>query len=253
MNKVADEPAAHSEQTTDRAPVKILVVEDEKHLAAGLKLNLEMEGYSVEVAGDARQAARLLVKPEAYDAIVLDVMLPDHDGFSFCRRIREAGNYTPVIMLTARSDPADRVTGLEAGADDYLVKPFDLAELMARMRSVLRRQRWEKDDQKEGQKEVISFGGAKVDLGSHTATIGESVIQLTRLEVDLLKYFAANPGRTLERQELLEKVWNLRGYRNTRTVDNFLARLRRYFEKNPARPVHFLSVRGVGYRFVPQP
>lgn len=233
--------------------VRILVVEDEQHLAAGLKLNFELEGYAVEVAQDSKEAARRLVRSETYEAIILDIMLPDMDGFELCRRLRQAGDHTPVIMLTARSDPSDRVKGLEVGADDYIVKPFDIEELLARVRSALRRRRWDKDGSKEARADMISFGRAKVDLSSHRAIVDEQAISLTRLEVDLLRYFAENPRRTLSRQELLEKVWNLRGYCNTRTVDNFLARLRRYFEVDPTRPEHFISVRGVGYRFLPEP
>ncbi len=233
------------------AGVRILVVEDEQHLASGLKLNFELEGYAVELARDAREAARHLVRPEAYGAIVLDIMLPDIDGFELCRRIRESGDYTPVLMLTARSDPSDRVRGLEAGADDYMVKPFDLQELIARVRSMLRRRKWEKDEAREAPSDIVSFGRAKVDLASHRAYVGSTQLDLTKLEVDLIRYFFANSGRTLDREELLEKVWKLRGYKNTRTVDNFIARLRRYFEDDPTQPSYFVSVRGVGYRFVP--
>jgi len=231
---------------------RLLVVEDEAHLAAGLKLNLELEGYAVEVAGNARDAGGRLVQHEAYDAIVLDVMLPDLDGFELCRRIREAGNYVPVIMLTARSSAEDRVAGLEAGADDYLVKPFELGELLARVRSVLRRRAWENGGARSRSTAVLEFGKAKVDFETHEALVDGAPVKLTQLEIDLLRYFSEHPGRVLSREELLEKVWGLRNYPNTRTVDNFLSRLRRRFEEDPQRPRHFVSVRGAGYRFVPR-
>ena len=234
------------------AAQRLLVVEDEAHLAAGLKLNLELEGYAVEVAGNARDAGGCLLQHEAYDAIVLDVMLPDLDGFELCRRIREAGNYVPVIMLTARSSAEDRVAGLEAGADDYLVKPFELGELLARVRSVLRRRAWENGGARSRSTAVLEFGKAKVDFETHEALVDGAPVKLTQLEIDLLRYFSEHPGRVLSREELLEKVWRLRNYPNTRTVDNFLSRLRRRFEEDPQRPRHFVSVRGAGYRFVPR-
>ena len=231
---------------------RLLVVEDEAHLAAGLKLNLELEGYSVEVAGNARDAGERLLRHQGYAAIVLDVMLPDLDGFELCRRIRDAGNFVPVIMLTARSSAEDRVAGLEAGADDYLVKPFELGELLARVRSVLRRRAWENGGARRREAALLEFGKAKVDFDSHEVLVDGEAVKLTQLELDLLRYFSQHPGRVLSRDELLEKVWGLRNYPNTRTVDNFLSRLRRRFEVDPQRPRHFVSVRGAGYRFVPQ-
>ncbi len=228
----------------------LLVVEDEAHLAAGLKLNLELEGYAVDVAVTAREAGELLLRADAYDAIVLDVQLPDIDGFELCRKLRASGNYTPVIMLTARSAAEDRVHGLEVGADDYLVKPFELDELLARVRSLLRRRQWERTEEPASSGR-IAFGRASVDFGSHEVRVAGSPVSLTRLELDLLRYFVENPGRVLSREELLEQVWKLRNYSSLRTVDNFISRLRRHFELDPANPVHFLSVRGAGYKFVP--
>jgi DNA-binding response OmpR family regulator len=232
---------------------RLLVVEDEAHLAAGLKLNLELEGYSVDVAANARDAGERLLQHEAYDTIVLDVMLPDLDGFELCRRIRESGNYVPVIMLTARASAEDRVTGLEAGADDYLVKPFELGELLARVRSVLRRRAWEHGGAKNrSTAAVLEFGRTRIDFDSHEVRVDGESVKLTQLELDLLRYFSLHPGRVLTREELLEKVWRLRNYPNTRTVDNFLSRLRRRFEDDPQKPRHFVSVRGAGYKFVPR-
>jgi len=240
-------------KTSDgRAVPRILIVEDEDHLATGLKLNLELEGYSAEVAGTAREAGELLLDPSRFDAIVLDVMLPDLDGFALCTKLRASGNYTPVLMLTARGAAEDRVRGLEAGADDYLVKPFDLDELLARVRSALRRQKW--DLVKEGKdpvRRVVAIGQAQVDFDSHEVTVAGEPVRLTRLEIELLRYFVENPGKVLSRDTLLEEVWKLRNYSTARTVDNFISRLRRHFEKDPQLPEHFLSVRGAGYKFVP--
>jgi len=232
---------------------RLLVVEDEDHLAAGLKLNLELEGYEVDVAGTAREASERLVQPEGYDALVLDVMLPDLDGFELCQRLRKAGHFVPVIMLTARSSAEDRVRGLEAGADDYMVKPFSLDELLARVRSMLRRREWEAQSEDELEAAKLSFGEAEVDFDTHEVMVGGEARKLTQLELDLLRYFAENAGRVLSRDELLQKVWKLRNYSQTRTVDNFLSRLRRHFEPDPKSPVHFVSVRGAGYKFLPEP
>lgn len=232
-------------------PARILVVEDEKHLAAGLKLNLELEGYAVETAGTAREASFHMVDPRGFAAVILDVMLPDLDGFDFCQRMREAGNHTPVIMLTARSAPDDRVRGLEVGADDYLPKPFDVNELLARVRSLLRRQRWAQRSEEQEDHDQLRFGGVVADFATHEVTVDGESIRLTRLELDLLRYFAANAGRVLSREELLQHVWNLSSHPNTRTVDNFIVRLRRQLEPDPQQPRHFVSVRGAGYKFVP--
>ncbi|MCA9534318.1 MAG: response regulator transcription factor, partial [Myxococcales bacterium] len=156
------------------APKRLLVVEDEAHLAAGLKLNLELDGYQVDVAGNAKQAAEKLIRVDRYDAIVLDVMLPDVNGFDLCQKLRDAGNFVPVIMLTARSSPDDRVQGLEAGADDYMVKPFELAELLARVRSLLRRRKWETDrGLRPADTATLQFGQVKVDFDTHEVSIGE--------------------------------------------------------------------------------
>jgi DNA-binding response OmpR family regulator len=234
----------------EKQPRRLLVVEDEEHLATGLKLNLELEGFVVDVANDARQAGAKLLDLAAYDAIVLDVMLPDIDGFELCRKLRDSGNFVPVIMLTARDSAQDRVLGLEAGADDYMVKPFKLAELLARVRSMLRRRAWDHGNAHHVT-HVLEFGKARVDFDTHEVEIEGESHKLTQLELDLLRYFAQNPGRVLSRKELLEKVWKLRNYDNTRTVDNFIMRLRRRFEADVASPRYFVSVRGAGYKFDP--
>lgn len=235
------------------ATPRLLVVEDEQHLAAGLKLNFELEGYVVDVATTARRAAELLLGGP-FDAIVLDVMLPDADGFELCKSLRDGGDFTPVLMLTARDATDDRVRGLEVGADDYLVKPFELTELLARVRSLLRRRSWERTQKpRPAGSAVIAFGQAVIDCERGEARMGEQEVKLTRLEFDLVRYFADNAGRVLSRQELQEHVWKLANYPNTRMVDNFIMRLRRHFEPDPANPAHFVSVRGTGYKFVLDP
>ena len=229
----------------------LLVVEVEEHLAAGLKLNFELEGYRVDTASTGREASERLLQSEGYDGIILDIMLPDMDGFELCRRLRGAGNFTPVLMLTARNAAEDRVTGLDVGADDYLAKPFDLPELLARVRSLLRRRGWDNTSGERGRDaSVLIFGDTRINFDTHEAFRGEASITLTQLEFDLLRYFAENAGRVLSRAELLEKVWMLKNYPNTRTVDNFIVRLRRHFEVDPTKPQFFRSVRGTGYKFV---
>jgi len=228
---------------------RILLVEDEPHLATGLKLNLELDGYQVTLAGTAREAGLQLLDPRGFGIIVLDVMLPDMDGMMFCRRLRDAGNYTPVMMLTARDRPEDRVAGLEAGADDYLGKPFDLEELRARVSSLLRRRAWSSRPQPVGH--ILRFGNVVVDFDAYTVTVGGETVRLTQLELDLLRHLSTNAGRVVPREELLDKVWKLSNHPNTRVVDNFIMRLRRLLEPDPAEPVHLLSIRGAGYKFLP--
>jgi len=234
-------------------PQHLLLVEDEAHLAAGLKLNLELEGYRVDVGRSAREAAELLLRPERYDAIILDVMLPDLDGFELCQRLRQAGNFTPVVMLTARGDAEDRIRGLEAGADDYMAKPFELEELLARVRSQLRRRVWERGAELPEPARVAQFGEVLVNFDRHEVSVAGAPVKLTTLELDLLRYFVENPNRVIQREEILEKVWKVRNYETNRTVDNFISRLRRRLERDPKAPTHFVSVRGAGYRFSPNP
>jgi two-component system OmpR family response regulator len=230
----------------------VLVVEDEAHLAAGLKLNLELDGYRVAVARSLREAAAQLVEAAPIDLILLDVMLPDGEGYVFCKQLRDAGRYVPVIMLTARSAAEERVRGLDSGADDYMPKPFVLSELLARVRSALRRSGWRQQDvPTEVVRGTLQFGTAQVNFDTHEASSAGRPVRLTQLELDLLYYFSQHPGRVLSRDELLERVWNLRNAPNTRSVDNFIGRLRRYFEPLPDKPAHFLSHRGTGYRFIP--
>jgi two-component system OmpR family response regulator len=230
----------------------VLVVEDEAHLAAALKLNFELDGYRVVVARSLREAGAHLVQSTPIDLILLDVMLPDGDGYSFCRQLRDSGQYMPVIMLTARSAAEDRILGLDSGADDYMPKPFDLPELLARVRSALRRSGWRQADASgDASQATLRFGEAVIHFDTHEATAFGKPVRLTQLELDLIRYFAQHPGRVLSREELLERVWKLRNAPNTRSVDNFIVRLRKYFEREPDKPVHFVSHRGSGYRFVP--
>jgi len=234
------------------APIRVLLVEDEEHLAAGLKLNFELEGYAVDVASTGREAGRLLLADRVYDAILLDVMLPDIDGYALCQKLRDAGNTTPVLMLTARGGLQDRIEGLNAGADDYLAKPFDLEELLARVRSLLRRRDWgRKNEAPRTATNTLRLGDALIDFETHDVTVRGEDVHLTKLELDLLRYFADNPGRVLSREELQQQVWKLQDYPSHRMVDNFIMRLRRHFEPDPRNPVVFLSVRGAGYKFVP--
>ncbi len=228
--------------------ITALVVEDEKHIGRALKLNLEIEGIRAEVCETAKDAAQKLLNHQ-YSVILLDVELPDMSGFDLCRKLRYAHNFTPVIMLTVRSSAQDKVEGLEAGADDYLPKPFGFAELLARMKSVLRRRDWEKAKNLEVEEGFVPMGNAEIDIRRRMLRVNKKRVELTSLEFDLLQYFFAHAGRPIPREELLEKVWKLRDYPNTRTVDNFVSRLRRHIELDPTNPQFIVSIRGFGYQF----
>ena len=244
---------------------RVLIVEDEEHLAAGLKLNLEEEGFTAEVEDDGAAALQRLLGAGAggFDVVLLDVMLPGLDGFEVVRRLRAARQFVPVMLLTARSDNDDVLRGFEAGADDYLPKPFDLSILLARLAGLLRRRRWlrgeaEQADQagQAGQAEELDeyrFAEVTVDFRNQVLHRGRSEQPLTVMEATLLRYLVGHAGETVSRKALLEEVWGVRHDTDTRTVDNFIARLRRYIEAQPARPRHLLTVRGVGYRFVDDP
>jgi DNA-binding response OmpR family regulator len=231
---------------------QILVVEDEEHLAVGIKFNLELEGYSVEVAADGHSALhRVTASNAAFDLVVLDVMLPGLDGFSVVRRMREAGNFSPVLMLTARSLPEDVVQGLEAGADDYLPKPFELPVLLARIKGLLRRRDWARGDAAAplgSAPDSAKVGAALVDFRAFEIRKGEGVVKLTLLEAMLLKLLVQHAGRVVSKAEILTKVWNVSPESETRAIDNFVVRLRRYLEDDPRFPVHLHTVRGAGYK-----
>ena len=236
----------------------IAVVEDEDHLAQGLLYNLKAEGYRTHHEADGDSAlAWLLKNEEPPAAVILDVMLPGRDGFSIVRALREAGHYTPVLLLTARGRSEDVVEGFAAGADDYLAKPFDLGVLFARLASLLRRMAWQNNGATTKEEPVAAapytIAGRTIDFGTLELHTPVKTIHLTLMEADLLRYLLDHPGRTIARKELLEKVWRVHEDTDTRPIDNFIVRLRRYLEPDPAKPVHLITVRGVGYRFVPEP
>jgi DNA-binding response OmpR family regulator len=251
---------------------RVLIVEDEAHLADGLRFNLEAEGHSVEVAGDGETALGRLLgssrdgkkeKPAAFDAVVLDVMLPGKDGFTVAAELRAANNFVPVLMLTARGRPEDVLKGFASGADDYLPKPFELPILLARLQGLLRRREWSRmalnnvastpsaahaqDD------DIFSFDGRTLDFRKLELRVNGNTIQLTLMEAELLRHLVRNSGQVVSRKSILEEVWGLHEDTDTRAIDNFIVRLRRYIEDDPAAPTHLLTVRGVGYRFVPEP
>jgi len=230
---------------------RVLVVEDESHLAEGLKFNLEAEGYAVEVVGDGRSAAERLTRAaEGPELVILDLMLPEMNGFEVMRRMRAAGNYVPILILTAKDESEDVVRGLEEGADDYLSKPFRLEELLARVRGVLRRRRWDGAESGDGGLGSVRVGDRTIRFDRFEVETGGSTIQLTTKETALLRVLVEREGEAVPRGDLLQEVWGLRPDTRTRVVDSFIVRLRRYLEPDPARPRHIVSVRGHGYRFV---
>lgn len=231
---------------------RILVVEDEAHLAEGLQYNLEAEGHEVEIAIDGTSAATRLADPErTLDLVILDLMLPGMSGFEVARRSRAAGNYVPILILSAKDDASDVVRGLEEGGDDYLTKPFRLEELLARVRGLLRRRRWDRVPRDDESPRSVAFGRVVVHFDRFELESPSGTLRLTTREAALLRALIERAGQAVTRGELLEDVWGLRADTNTRVVDSFIVRLRRYVEENPARPRHILSVRGHGYRFVP--
>jgi DNA-binding response OmpR family regulator len=257
---------------------RVLVVEDEAHLADGLRFNLQAEGHAVEVAADGETAlARLVEKRERFDVVVLDVMLPGKSGFDVAALLREKKNYVPILMLTARGRAEDVLQGFASGADDYLPKPFELAILIARLESLLRRSVWMKDRDRagdgdgndggddfgkarqapEGERgtggDSFSFGGKTMDFGELELRTMGNTIHLTVMEAELLRYLVKSEGRVVSRKAILEDVWGLHEDTDTRAIDNFVVRLRRYMEEDPSQPKHLQTVRGVGYRFVAEP
>jgi DNA-binding response OmpR family regulator len=246
---------------------RVLVVEDEAHLADGLRFNLQAEGYESQIVGDGESALdRLLGKKQPFDAVVLDVMLPGIDGFAVVAKLREARNYVPVLILTARGRPEDVLQGFAAGADDYLPKPFELPIFLARLQGLLRRSAWLRSSQAAASSipedhsaqaapsaangDSFSFNGKTIDFAGLELRANGNTIHLTLMEANLLRHLIRNLGHTVSRKSILEDVWGLREDTDTRAIDNFIVRLRRYIEENPAKPRYLLTVRGVGYRFV---
>jgi DNA-binding response OmpR family regulator len=252
---------------------RILVVEDEHHLAQGLSFNLEADGHDVTVVGDGETALqRCLGQPGQFDVIILDVMLPGRDGFSVASELRGSGDFVPILMLTARGRAEDILRGFESGADDYLPKPFDLNILLARVRGLLRRHAWSRvadsgstgaaadqtretklTEREPATPHIITFGGNTLDLDSLELRVGTMPYHLTAMEADLLQYLLKNAGKVVSRKSILEDVWNVHEDTDTRAIDNFIVRLRRFLNENPANPRHVLTVRGIGYKFIADP
>ena len=235
---------------------RILIVEDESNLARGLLFNLQAEGHTVSVAPDGETALEVLQR-ENFDGVVLDVMLPGRNGFEIASSLRARGNYVPILMLTARGRPEDVVQGFAAGADDYLPKPFDLNVLLARLSALLRRMSWSHEapakNPTDDEITEFAFAGRRIDFDALELRTPERLIRLTLMEADLLRYLVRNREKIVSRKELLEQVWHVREDTDTRAIDNFVVRLRRYIEDDPAVPRHLQTVRGVGYRFVAHP
>jgi two-component system alkaline phosphatase synthesis response regulator PhoP len=232
--------------------MRLLVVEDDLRLAQGLCRNLEMEQFSVASVPSGEDALdELKTASSGYDLVILDIMLPGLDGLEVCRRLRAAGNPVPILFLTARGSDADRILGLQLGADDYLTKPFLVEELILRVRGILRRTAWARSPAATGP--VVRIGGNEVDIMTMQASTEGGRVSLTEREVMLIRFFAENSGRVLTRGELLERVWGYTFDTSTRTLDTFVHRLRKHFEQDPRHPLHVHTVRGVGYRFTHDP
>src|SRR5436190_24055381 len=242
--------------------IRVLIVEDEQHLADGLRFNLEAEGYQVQVAETGEAALDLVItEPSLVDVVVLDVMLPGKDGFTVMSEMRRAGQFVPTLMLTARGHPEDVLRGFAAGADDYLTKPFDLAILIARIRGLLRRREWltaslnttNTTPAPPPPQDLFTFGDKSVDFDVLELRVRDQTFPLTLMEGNVLRYLIQHEGKPVSRKKMLEEVWNLHEDTDTRAIDNFIVRLRRYIEDDPVKPRHVLTVRGVGYRFVAAP
>jgi len=241
---------------------RILIVEDEQHIADGLRFNLEAEGHEATTAADGERALALLLgERRSFDVVILDVMLPGRDGFAVASELRAAGNFVPILMLTARGSAADVLRGFEAGTDDYLPKPFELSILLARVKGLLRRRHWNEQEPpppieaaaRETVPDVYTFAGRTLDFASMEVRVRDRTHRLTVMECDLLRYLVGRAGQPVSRKAILEEVWGLPQDVDTRAIDNFVVRLRRYIEDRPAAPIFLQTVRGVGYRFVPEP
>ena len=236
-------------------PNHILVVEDEEHLATGIRYNLEAEDYRVTTVGDGPSALRVVEKdPGGVDLIILDLMLPGMSGYAVCEALRDAGHDTPVLILSARTLAEDRARGFDVGADQYMMKPFDLEEFLSRVKKLLRLRRGRAHGvpAPSAPSRSFEFADAKIDFDSFEVTVSGEPVRMTQLEIKLLRYFVEHQGRVISRHELLENVWGMQGTMATRAPDQFIRRLRKTFEPDPARPRHFLTVRDAGSRFVPE-
>ena len=235
----------------------ILIVEDEPHIADGLRFNLQAEGHEALVAPDGEAALSIILGERRHvDVIILDVMLPGKDGFTVASELRAAGHYVPILMLTARGSAEDVLRGFGAGADDYLPKPFELSILLARVNGLLRRRGWNERDSAAldaAPREVYTFAGRTLDFAAMEVRTRDKSYHLTVMECDLLRYLVRNVGQPVSRRAILQDVWGLDEGVDTRAIDNFIVRLRRYIEDRPAAPKFLQTVRGVGYRFVPGP
>lgn len=231
---------------------RVLIVEDEQHLAEGLRFNLDAEGHDVTVIGNGRQALEaLMTDRQRFDAVILDVMLPGKDGFAVASELRAAEHFVPILMLTSRTRPEDVLKGFAAGADDYLPKPFELTILVARLNGLLRRGRWQASaDDAPKAPDVLEFNGRRIDFDAMEVTAKGESHHLTLMECQLLRYLVKNAGKPVSRKAILEQVWNLDEDTDTRAIDNFVVRLRRYIEDHPSSPKFLMTVRGVGYKFV---
>jgi two-component system alkaline phosphatase synthesis response regulator PhoP len=241
-----------NESQSDPESIRLLVCEDDEPLADGLCRNLELEGFSVLRVGTGEDALVALARRDSgYELLILDIMLPGIDGFEVCRRLRDDGDMIPILFLTARGSDADRILGLQLGADDYLTKPFLVEELVLRVRGIMRRAEWSQSPARTGP--VVKIGGNEVNMDTMRASTPEGAVALTEREVMLVRFFSENDGRVLTRGELLERVWGYTFDTSTRTLDTFVHRLRKHFEEDPRNPRHFHTVRGVGYRFTAEP
>jgi len=235
---------------------RVLVVDDEQHIAEGVRFNLQADGHDVVVAETGEQALDLLLRDRSpFDVIVLDVMLPGKDGFAVASELRTAGQYVPILMLTARGREEDVLRGFESGADDYLPKPFELGILLARVGGLLRRRRWNEQDASiaADTNDTYTFAGRILDFSAMEIRARGQTHRLTQMECDLLRYLVSRPGQAISRRTLLEEVWGLHESTDTRAIDNFIVRLRKYLEDRPASPQYLLTIRGVGYKFQPEP
>jgi DNA-binding response OmpR family regulator len=234
-------------------PNQILIVEDEEHLANGIKYNLEAEGYRVTAVGDGPSALRAVEKNPDFELIILDLMLPGMSGYSVCETVREAGHTMAIMILSARTLAEDRVRGFDVGADQYLMKPFELDEFLSRVKNLLRRANQQQGEPTShshpGRVHQFEFANASIDFDSFLVTVGGESVRMTQLEMKLLRYFVESEGRVIPRHELLENVWETPGSVATRAPDQFILRLRKIFEPDPACPKHFHTIRDAGYRF----